>query len=256
MDKITYFDCNCMLGPWREDNGSSFETINDLTGYMKRYGVDEVLVYHTFSKFYHHVIGNKMLDDAVKWNPQIKKCWTVIPEIPENTIPPHELANGIKAEGVCAIRLFPELHMYHLREWIMSDLLSIMEQMRLPVFIDYSLAHWTVMLEWQDIYDICKSYPEIPFILVGLGIGAERSLYKQLITFDNLFFETSYYQANRGIERIVKRFGAVRMLFGTGAPVYDPGCVLSMLHFAEIDHKDRELIAGGNLKNLIRRVSY
>ena len=256
MESINLFDCNCMFGPWKEDKGETFSSLEELHIYMNKYSIDKILVNHSLSKFFNPQTGNKLLSDTVKGESNIKQCWILLPESLELMEQTGGFIDSLKSNNVSGIRLFPKLHGYCFKEWIMYDLLKLLEKIKMPVFVDCCLEHWDDKFDWQEIYDICMSFPDLPVILVRMGIGSNRNLYPLLKKFDNLYFETSYYQVNRGIEYTVKKFGAGRMLFGTGAPVYESGCVISMLYFADISNEDKTLIAGENMSSLIRRIDY
>ena len=54
-----------------------------------------------------------------------------------------------------------------------------------------------------------------------------------------------------GLEDFTQRFGAERLIFGTGLPEFaGSGCVAQLL-YAEIDDAQKQLIAGGNLKRIM-----
>ena len=36
----------------------------------------------------------------------------------------------------------------------------------MPVFLDYGVEHWSELMPWDEIYRLCKTYPDIPFVLV------------------------------------------------------------------------------------------
>jgi len=48
--------------------------------------------------------------------------------------------------------------------------------------------------------------------------------------------------------------GADRILFGTNMPVHDPSLGIGMILYADMDDRDKQLIAGGNLTRLLESV--
>jgi predicted TIM-barrel fold metal-dependent hydrolase len=61
----------------------------------------------------------------------------------------------------------------------------------------------------------------------------------------------SNYTVHGGIEDIVKRFGAGRLLFGTGSPKAEPAMAVLQLVYADIPDADRQAIGSENLDRLI-----
>ena len=66
--------------------------------------------------------------------------------------------------------------------------------------------------------------------------------------------ETSGYHHFTGIETIVKNFGAKRLIFGTNMPYFYIPVSISALQYAELTLEEKQLIAGDNLRNLLREV--
>jgi predicted TIM-barrel fold metal-dependent hydrolase len=56
------------------------------------------------------------------------------------------------------------------------------------------------------------------------------------------------------IDDIVKRFGAKRLIFSTYYPVDDSQTSLMLITHGSFSMKDKEMIAHGNLENLIEGV--
>ena len=72
--------------------------------------------------------------------------------------------------------------------------------------------------------------------------------------FDNLFIELSRFMGAGAVEDVVKRFGSRPLLFGTNMPQYTGTAAVGLLTYFDIDHKDKQAIAGDNLRNLFKKV--
>jgi predicted TIM-barrel fold metal-dependent hydrolase len=91
--------------------------------------------------------------------------------------------------------------------------------------------------------------------LTGAGIGrASRSLYPLLDACANLYLELSRYTAFRTVDGICERFGARRLIYGSGLPLVAPGVAMTTVTHALIGEEDKALIAAGNLRRLIGEV--
>jgi len=60
---------------------------------------------------------------------------------------------------------------------------------------------------------------------------------------------------HNGLEDICERFGARRLLFGTGYPQFALGPAITMIASAQISNHDKQLIASGNMRRLIEEAS-
>jgi predicted TIM-barrel fold metal-dependent hydrolase len=67
----------------------------------------------------------------------------------------------------------------------------------------------------------------------------------------NIYVETSNFVGNGYIEYTVREFGAGRLIFGSFLPVNDPSVAICMVLDADIDEKEKKLIASENLSRLV-----
>ena len=136
----------------------------------------------------------------------------------------------------------------------MESILYVLDSMHMPLLIDQSNVHWDEPYDWSQIYRLCKEFNNIPVIIIRQGMLASRNLYPLLKKFDNLFLEMSYFQVNRGLEDVRNKFGASRLIFGTGMPVYDPRIPITSIVFSRLSKKEKLMVAGDNLRNLLKGV--
>ena len=78
-----------------------------------------------------------------------------------------------------------------------------------------------------------------------------RTLFPLLDRYPNLIVETSYLQAHDGIQLLVERWGAHRLVFGTGLPLWDPGMPVTGLTYAGLAPEAFAAVAGGTLQALL-----
>jgi len=194
--------------------------------------------------------------DMLGADTKILPQWVVLPNHTGEFISAKILVKELSVNAIASVRLCPKNYGFELRQWLLDELLSEMEQIRIPVFLDLDLLHWSDSVPWDEIRTLCLAYPNLPFVLCRIGCGSNRNLFPLLEQCNNLFFEISYFDANEGIEACTKRFGAERMLFGSASPTYDPACPISMLFYAEITQQQKQLIAGENIQRLIEGIEY
>lgn len=107
---------------------------------------------------------------------------------------------------------------------------------------------------FDQISSICTDHPDLPLILSDVAYRSDRYIYPLLESHSNLYIETARYQTHRGIESICDSFGPRRLIFSSRTPELTCGPMAMMVRYAKIAPKDKEMILGGNLAELIRRL--
>jgi predicted TIM-barrel fold metal-dependent hydrolase len=124
----------------------------------------------------------------------------------------------------------------------------MLEKNRIPLL--FSGTDVTV----SQLHAISAAYPELPIILTQCEYPQNRSIYKLLEQHPRIYLEISTYYIYYGIEDIVEKFGAKRLLFGSRMPFQEGGAALGMTLLAAISETDRNKILGGNLDALLSEV--
>jgi predicted TIM-barrel fold metal-dependent hydrolase len=158
---------------------------------------------------------------------------------------PGEFVSQMKAAGAKAVRLFPNLHSYSLSDWCAGEMLDAFEASRVPVFIETGQANYEV------IASVLKSHPKLRLTVVQTSYRGDRYLYPLFEKCEQLSIESSSYVVTGGIEGVCERFGASRVVFGTGMPFFEPGNAVALITYAQIPDKDKQAVASGNLERLL-----
>jgi Predicted metal-dependent hydrolase of the TIM-barrel fold len=251
---IKLFDANCSIGKRFSAEGPDTSHRNDILGIMDKKGIDMALVYHVMAKENYLMEGNTRIVEETSKKPRLLPCWVVMPHYSGEFVKPAELFGLMKAYGVKAVRVFPVYHRINLYTWLWEELFSMLAYHGIPVFIDFSNSGWSQDIDWDGIHKICSSFPGLPVVLLRQGQVADRYMYFLLDKHRNLYMETSYYQVNDGIRSLVARFGAERLVFGTGMPVYQPDCPIDALLNSGIHEDDIRKIACSNLERILGEV--
>jgi uncharacterized protein len=110
---------------------------------------------------------------------------------------------------------------------------------------------------WPLVYQLLEAYPSLTCVLCDIGIwGVDRYTWPLLESFPNVYLETSLVALeDGGMEATVARYGAERLLFGSGFPVrYHESAILQLLH-ADISDEDKQKIASTNLERVLGQVA-
>jgi predicted TIM-barrel fold metal-dependent hydrolase len=242
---MRFFDCNAQIGRYGVKHPEAFTTADELLREMEYCGIAEALVYHSMAKEYAPAVGNEMLLDEIAGKP-LRPCWAVMPHHTGEMAPPGELLAQMKAKGVRALRAFPAAQNFRLSDWCAGELLDMIAANRIPLFLDMDQT------SWEDLAGILKSRPSLNLILLRTSYRIDRYIYPLFEKYEGLRIEAATYQVNYGVEEICRRFGAGRLLFGSGLPFTEAGPSIAQITYAEISDEEKALVAGENLRDLLR----
>lgn len=242
--KLDFFDCNCRIGRSGAPVEGGPVTASEIVDRLRPMGIRRALVYPAVSVELHPAEGNPAVVEDVKGYPLVP-CWIGLPSSTRELGAPEEFVAAMRANGVGAVRLYPALHSYSLAEWCMGPMFEVLEANRVPVLVE--LQQTSV----EHIASALHSFPKLRLILVRPSYRSDRMLYALMERYEHLCIETSNYAGSGAIEDVCRRFGSSRLIFGTGLPLFEPGAAVSPITYAEIDHADKQAIAGGNLDKLL-----
>jgi predicted TIM-barrel fold metal-dependent hydrolase len=159
----------------------------------------------------------------------------------------------MRHEGVLLARMFPSTasldHRFAVREWCVGPILSALEQAGIPLLLDYGLFRRGEP-PWDDIVEVCEHHPDLAVVLIDVQGRNNRTLYALLDRFEQLCIQTGGFNVHRGIEDLCRRFGAERLVFGSGFPNAGMGAARFDLERALISDAERAAIASGNWRRL------
>jgi len=254
MSDLSWFDANCFLGRWGDAQPGAPEDACGLRRTLAYLGIDEALVYHASAVDYDSAYGNELLAKELDGHANLHACWVVMPHYTDEMPQPKELARQMAARGVRAARLYPK-RIGPLRSYVYGELLGALADRSFPLLLDFELGHWGSHLEaidWDGLDWLLGAFPDMPVILVRAGQAVDRLLLPFMDRHHNLYIETSYYLGTGALERLSDRFGAERLIFGTGMPRYAPGPAITLVSYSGLDEEAKRLVAGGNLRRLLR----
>jgi hypothetical protein len=245
--RLKFFDCNCAFGPYRTQVFRFARTAGELVAEMDFGNVARALVYHTAMRFDHPSVGNELVTREARGHPRLVPTWALLPSQTGEQPPLDTLLQDMRRQGVRALRLFPDDHRYFLDDLTWGDQMAVFMERRIPLFIRASLDRIATLL---------RSFPKLIVVTGSQGSNPlDRYAWPLVEKFPNLFFETSAYLVDGGIEAFCQRYSAARLVFGSGFPDNAGGAAMLMLARAEISDADRQAIAGDNLNRLLEEAS-
>jgi len=246
----TFFDSNVCLGLPATGEYGAVETVDALLAKMDDAGIDRALVWHVAQHDCSPQDGNRILAEAIAGHDRLVGCWTFLPPITRE-ISCERLFAEMKRSRVAALRAFPDRNRFLLNRVSFGSFIDELCERRVPLLLSPSRG-----ITWPAIYEFLRDYPRASCILCDLGTWSmDRMTWPLLDTYPNVHLETSMLSLHaRAIEATVERFGAGRLVFGSGFPLRCPEAPMLQLVHAEIADGDKQIIASGNLQRLLDEV--
>lgn len=253
---LPLFDCNIWIGRGVGGGpaGGRAPTAQSLLAEMDRLEVQEAAVYHIVARQHAPATGNQRVLSELAGHGRLHPVWVVLPSHTGEVPPPDELIAELAANDVGIVRMFPAFeagsHRFALRDWVVGDLLGALEDAAIPLLLDFGLFRRREP-PWDDIAEVCTNHPRLAVILVDVQGRNNRTLYPLLERFPGLLVQTAGFNVHRGIEDFTSRFGARRLVFGSGFPIGSMGAARFQLERADISVEDKGLIGSGNIRALM-----
>ncbi len=237
------FDCNCAYGKSGRPPLRYAQDTPALLQEMDWCGIDRALVYHAGMRFDAPPVWNTQISEDVRTSPRLAATWAILPAQTGEFPAPDALFPAMQAQGVRALRAFPDEQRYRLDRCTFGALFAALAARHIPLFVKENIV---------EIGHLLAECPEL--IVVAMNVGPhslERYLRPLLDAYPTLHVETSHYMTAGLIEEFVARYGPERLLFGSGFPDVCSGAALLCLAQADIPDKARSAIAGENLDRLL-----
>lgn len=220
--------------------------VEELLATMERYDIGRALVriepadFETDAPF-----SNGKLYEACSRQPELSPCPVVVPNTAGDLPDESEQVAEAVARGAGAVWIRPKADYWIIAEWLSDRLFGALSDCRMPVYVSAE------MLSLPDVADLAGRFGKMPIILAEVGYRLQRVLLPMLERFDNIHLCTGRnYRNYRGIEQIVERVGADRLLFGSGFPDSEPMAAIVQLMYADITDEQKRRIGSENIERL------
>lgn len=258
---ISFFDANCVLGRPARPQPVMLTHPDDVLAELARHQVTEVLATHADAVERNIAAGNAQIVEFARQRPGVHPAWVLPEHSALDLSDPAAHVNAMVSAGVRAVRVAPSPYSgYEVSEWALGPVWRELEERRIPVLLAGSdLGRYpdgpALGFSAGNIYDICQRYPRLPLVILRLNFSALRLVVGLMSECPNLHGETSYFTAHRGLEFVVERVGAERMIYGSGMPWGPPGPGIVSLMFSGLTEAQQTAIGGDNLRALLEAVN-
>jgi len=258
MTPVRFFDANCMVGELtRPQPSGHVDTVEGLLAELEYFGIAEGLVCHARAAERALDQGNETIVEVLDGHDNLHPAWVIPMHTAVDYPEPERTVAELVEAGVRAVRAWrPPYHGYLADTWALGPLWDALAEQRIPVLVGASdLGRYPDQpghgFSARNLYDICRSFPTLPVVVVRLNFSAVRVAVPLMRECPNLYAELSFFTTHRGVEFLSREVGAERLLFGSGLPWASPGPAITAVQYALISDEERALIAGENLRELL-----
>ena len=240
---LKFIDCNCSFGITRKAMPFMLKDKEEIKKELQKLNVVKAIVSHSSQKEFDLIYGNERVVSEVRNDDFFLPTMYLIPLETEEYKTIDEIDKFIDENSIKTITLSPSVHNFSPSVWNMREIYDYISQKKLPVLMSKNDYPFDLM------YSILSEFKNLNVIYTDLGYTSDRSVMNLLKIFDNLHIETSSYGTLDGIEFITEKYGAERLVFGSGMPYFSAGASVSRILFANISDENKERIA---YKNILR----
>ena len=239
-------DANLTLGGTADQARFDTSTPEAALQMLDHFGIERALVRLTHQAEWSAVEGNHEVIEFTRNTDRLLPVWSVLPYQTDEFPKPALLAQTLAAAGVAALQRTPSVRIPLYEPLLYGDLLEAIEEAGVPL-LDTSFEHDLSVI--REITSLLKDHPRLRLVICinHAAWGIERFMYPLLERFERFMICLSGYHPAGGVQDMISRYGASRIVFGSGYPKLNPGGAVEFLSRLDISETDRELIASGNI---------
>jgi len=217
----------------------------DPTPDLDRLGIARALVTHTLSLYSDAEAGNEAL--FALGDPRLVPVPVVVPGVPGACAP--ATPDAVRAWGARMVRLCPERHRFDLTgpaalRWLAAlDGPGAGAAPVVAVDLDETST--------GQLRTLAERLPGLRILVLNPGYRRLRALAELMAEAPGVWLEIGTVNTQGGVEWLAERFGARRLVFGTGAPVADDCGPRFLLDHLDLTPQETGLIAALSLERLL-----
>jgi hypothetical protein len=241
---VEVFDAAVRLGHPRDAWIADTDSPADLFSEMDERGVARALVYHVHAETLSPRVGQEMLHQQIREHSRLTPQTCVLPSDDSlallEELEAARLLHSVRLSYDARQRLIFTPEFYGaICEWL--------QERRIPLFVPAE------GVELAAVAHMARAFPRLSIVLAGVHYTSYLWVRPLLRCAATIHLELSRYEAFDQVTELVAEFGAERLIYGSGYPLYAMGPMLFYLHRCELSERDLSLICAGNLRRLLGR---
>ena len=247
---VPVFDANVALGR-RHNRRVAVDTAEGTLRAMDRAGIDRALVYSPHAAAYDSRDGNALLLELIEAEPRLVPQFACNPAFDEVDT----LRAAVADRGVRSVRMFPVLHRYPFRDWVVKQWLDWLARDQIPLWLpmnyDTNRAAESGDIDPSQMHDTLARHPDVPVVLTEVYYQIIGWILPFLRSLPNVYVEISKLVNTDGIAKLMDAVGDQRILYGSAFPDSAMAPQLYTLHRCGLSESSLRAICSGNLERLL-----
>ena len=237
---VPVFDANVALGR-RKDRRVRVDTVDGTLRAMDQAGIERALVYSPHAAGIDSNAGNRMLMEMIRGEDRLVPQFVFNPAADDLD----SFAGNVADTGVRSVRMFPLLHKYPLRDWLIGPSLAWLAKEGIPLWVDAQ------QFDPAELHDTLARHPDVTVVLCEVHYSHVTWALPFLRGLQNTCVEISRFVITDGIARLMEAIGPERILYGSWFPDTPMAPQLYNLHHCGLATEDLGAICSGNLVRLL-----
>ncbi len=219
--------------------------LNSLLSTVKKTGVSAIVTSPMDGLLFDGIIGNKVLDNALKNNGcTIYGLVTANPYYEED----RKLASKkLEDSAIVGIKLYPSKNWYPYDGKLYENLLNKTASLN-----KYFLLHGTP----EEAERVLKKYPNLKIVLAhsSQSYAFMDKVINLMSIYPNLYIDIcNRYLTNKAIEYLIRNVDSKRILFGSDCNLLSESAHLGWIAYSEISYNEKKDILSDNFQRLVRK---
>ena len=237
---VDVFDANVALGR-RHNRRVRVDAVEGTLEAMKQAGVGKALVYSAHAADFDSRDGNELLLEMIQGQPSLVPQFVCNPAFDDLDIFVAQRADL----GVRSVRIFPRLHNYPFRDWMVKPWLDWLAAERVPLWVAAE------DIDPSAFHDTITEHPDVTVVLSEVHYRHAPWALPLLRDLPNVQIEISRFVIGDGIPRLLDVVPGERVLFGSRFPDSAMAPQLYNLHHSGLSQETLAAICSGNLLRLL-----
>ena len=252
MKDLMFFDAGCRIG--NKINGPGC-TAAELLELMDQAGIDKALVEHNVLTFAPQTSNSLICEELKTDTERLKGVWCMLPQQCTEFPSVDTLFDEMRANGIVALTLEPFEHRYVPCRLTLGKVMDAAAERKVPILLENFSVHWeNPNTRWDELYRFLAEFPRNTYIFRALygKWGIDRQIRPLLENYAGFHFALSGYWVPEGIRDLAEIYGAERLLFASGYPVFNLGNQMLQLKHSGLSADVVAKIAGQNLERILK----
>ncbi len=237
---LSFIDINCRIGRLRAPYPYTMTQTDQIKKELQRCHVAKAFCSHYAACEHHSGRGNVLLWKEIQEDSFFQPVYVIEPNHTGDTLSLQEMPGSFSVAA-----MLPDAHGFSMSSLSVDETLAQLCDKHILLLLNFN------SLSPEELHRILSRFPALNVIVTDTSYVNDKKLYPLLSAHSNLYLETGGYTTNDGIELIAERFGAERLIFGSGMPQTSVSASVGKILFSRLSEEQKELIAHRNLERLL-----